>query len=132
MCVHWAQAHMLCADPPPPGQTDWVCVSVQLGTTLDDAIGEAFDKVARMLGLELFPSGGASLEAFAREGDPHAFDFSIPLRHEKTCNFSFSGLKNNIRLAVEAEVGEDLSDATRQVRCIALWLNWGVFEMQLQ
>lgn len=42
--------------------------------------GEAYDKVARLLGLELKPSGGAALEAFAREGDPHALLFSVPMQ----------------------------------------------------
>ncbi|GIL93890.1 hypothetical protein Vretimale_110 [Volvox reticuliferus] len=46
---------------------------VQLGTTVDDALGEAYDKVARLLNLELRPHGGAALEALAREGDPRAF-----------------------------------------------------------
>ena len=42
--------------------------------------GEAYDKVARLLGLELKPSGGAALEAFAREGDPRALPFSVPMQ----------------------------------------------------
>lgn len=43
-------------------------------------LGEAYDKVARLLGLELKPSGGAALEAFATEGDPHALPFSVPMQ----------------------------------------------------
>ncbi len=43
---------------------------VQLGTTLDDALGEAYDKIARLLGLDLRPNGGAALERFAKSGDP--------------------------------------------------------------
>uniref|UniRef100_A0A7S3QQA2 N(6)-L-threonylcarbamoyladenine synthase n=1 Tax=Dunaliella tertiolecta TaxID=3047 RepID=A0A7S3QQA2_DUNTE len=46
---------------------------VQLGTTVDDALGEAFDKVARLLSLDLKPSGGAALERLAKEGDPNQF-----------------------------------------------------------
>ena len=54
--------------------------AAQLGTTLDDALGEAYDKVARLLGLELKPSGGAALEAFAAGGDPHAVPLSVPMQ----------------------------------------------------
>lgn len=54
--------------------------TVQLGTTLDDALGEAYDKVARLLGLELKPSGGAALERFAAGGDPRAIPLSVPMQ----------------------------------------------------
>ncbi|EFJ52679.1 hypothetical protein VOLCADRAFT_102656 [Volvox carteri f. nagariensis] len=74
---------------------------VQLGTTVDDALGEAYDKVARLLNLELRPHGGAALEALAREGDPGAFRFAVPMRKHATCDFSFAGLKTNTRLAIE-------------------------------
>jgi N6-L-threonylcarbamoyladenine synthase len=60
-----------------------------LGTTLDDAAGEAFDKGARLLGLG-YP-GGAAIERLAREGDPEAFDF--PVARVPGLDFSFSGLK---------------------------------------
>lgn len=62
----------------------------RLGRTRDDAIGEAFDKVARALGLPL--PGGPNLEKIAREGDPHAFDFTVS-RFEGSLDFSYSGLK---------------------------------------
>lgn len=74
---------------------------IQLGTTLDDALGEAYDKVARMLGLDLRPSGGAALEALARKGNPMAFSFTEPLKKRKTCDFSYAGLKTAVRLTVE-------------------------------
>ena len=83
---------------------------------MDDAIGEAYDKIARMLGLELTPSGGPALEALARSGDPLAYNFTVPLIGKPTCNFSYSGLKAAARLAVEADVGGDLGPATLQVR----------------
>jgi N6-L-threonylcarbamoyladenine synthase len=62
----------------------------RLGKTRDDAVGEAFDKVARALGLPL--PGGPSLEKAAREGDPHAFQFGVS-NLEPSLDFSYSGLK---------------------------------------
>ena len=70
----------------------------RLGTTIDDALGEAFDKVAKLLGLG-YP-GGPQVEALARRGDPARFDFPRPLKGRKDCNFSFSGLKTAVREAV--------------------------------
>ena len=77
--------------------------------------GEAYDKVARLLGLELNPSGGATVEALAREGDAQRFKFSRPLIRKPNCNFSYAGLKTAVRLAIEAEVPGPPSDANRQV-----------------
>jgi N6-L-threonylcarbamoyladenine synthase len=62
-----------------------------LGQTLDDAAGEAFDKVARLLGLG-YP-GGPALERLAREGDPDAFEMPVAMRRDPGLAFSFSGLK---------------------------------------
>ena len=62
-----------------------------LGQTLDDAAGEAFDKVARMLGLG-YP-GGPALEKLAREGDPNAFPMPVAMSRNPGLDFSFSGLK---------------------------------------
>jgi len=70
----------------------------RLGTTIDDALGEAFDKVAKLLGLG-YP-GGPQVEALARRGNPQRFDFPRPLKGRKDCNFSFSGLKTAVREAV--------------------------------
>ena len=70
----------------------------RLGTTIDDALGEAFDKVAKLLGLG-YP-GGPQVEAHARRGNPQRFDFPRPLKGRKDCNFSFSGLKTAVREAV--------------------------------
>jgi len=77
------------------------CVAVQgvgdyrlLGTTIDDAVGEAFDKVAKLLGLG-WP-GGPALERLAEEGDPHAFALPRPLLGRPGCDFSFSGLKTAV------------------------------------
>ena len=62
-----------------------------LGQTLDDAAGEAFDKVARMLGLG-YP-GGPALQRLAEEGDPDAFEMPVAMAHDPGLDFSFSGLK---------------------------------------
>ena len=62
-----------------------------LGQTLDDAAGEAFDKVARLLGLG-FP-GGPALQRLAEEGDPRAFDLPVAMARDPGLDFSFSGLK---------------------------------------
>jgi N6-L-threonylcarbamoyladenine synthase len=67
-----------------------------LGTTLDDAAGEAFDKGARLLGLG-YP-GGSKLDRLAREGDPEAYDF--PVARVPGLDFSFSGLKTALLYAV--------------------------------
>jgi N6-L-threonylcarbamoyladenine synthase len=79
----------------------------RLGTTIDDALGEAFDKVAKLLGLG-YP-GGPQVEAHARRGNPARFDFPRPLKGRKDCNFSFSGLKTAVR-----EVVNDLGSLTDQ------------------
>lgn len=66
-----------------------------LGESIDDAAGEAFDKVAKLLGLP-YP-GGPQVAQLARQGQADAFDFPRPLRHQPL-DFSFSGLKNAVRL----------------------------------
>jgi N6-L-threonylcarbamoyladenine synthase len=78
-----------------------------LGTTLDDAAGEAFDKGARLLGLG-YP-GGRELDLLAREGDPEAYDF--PVARVPGLDFSFSGLKTALLYAVRK-----LSDAELAAR----------------
>ena len=70
----------------------------RLGTTLDDAIGEAFDKTAKMLGLG-YP-GGPAVEAAARAGDGSRFDLPRPMKGRRGCDFSFSGLKTAVRQCV--------------------------------
>jgi len=66
----------------------------RLGTTIDDALGEAFDKTAKILGIE-FP-GGPKLENFAKKGDPNKFDLPQPIINKGGCNLSFAGLKTAI------------------------------------
>jgi N6-L-threonylcarbamoyladenine synthase len=79
-----------------------------LGSTVDDAAGEAFDKGARLLGLG-YP-GGAELDRLAREGDPEAFSF--PVARVPGLDFSFSGLKTALLYTVR-DLGEDVLEARR-------------------
>ena len=76
----------------------------RLGTTIDDAAGEAFDKGARLLGLG-YP-GGAALDRLAREGDPRAFSF--PVARVPGLDFSFSGVKTALLYAVRDLTPEEL------------------------
>jgi tRNA N6-adenosine threonylcarbamoyltransferase len=71
----------------------------RLGTTLDDALGEAYDKAAKMLALG-FP-GGPAVERAARTGDPTRFALPRPMLGQPGCNFSFSGLKTALRQTIE-------------------------------
>src|SRR4051794_18610010 len=80
---------------------------VRLGTTIDDAVGEAFDKIAKLLGLA-YP-GGPEVERAAGGGNPERFAFPRPLLGRPEPNFSLSGLKTAVRL--EAEKIAPLSDA---------------------
>ncbi len=75
-----------------------------LGTTLDDAAGEAFDKGARLLGLG-YP-GGAAIDRLAREGDPEAYDF--PVARVPGLDFSFSGLKTALLYKVRELDADEL------------------------
>jgi len=114
--VHHMEGHLLAPllepDPPEPpflallvsgGHTLLVGVDGlgryrRLGTTLDDAVGEAFDKAAKMLGLG-YP-GGPALAALAREGDERAIDLPRPMLNRPGLDFSFSGLKTALMLEV--------------------------------
>ena len=66
----------------------------RLGTTIDDAIGEAFDKTAKLLGIE-FP-GGPHIEVLAKKGDPNKYELPKPIFNKGGCNLSFAGLKTAI------------------------------------
>ena len=80
-----------------------------LGRTLDDAAGEAFDKVAKLLGLG-YP-GGSEIDRLARSGNPHRFAFPRSMIGSNDFNFSFSGLKTSIRYFLESGFKQDdLSD----------------------
>ena len=78
------------------------------GGTIDDALGEAFDKVAKLLSLG--PPGGPAVEQAAKSGDPKRFRFPRPLLREERLDFSFSGLKTAVRLQAEALAPLDEQD----------------------
>jgi len=83
----------------------------RLGTTVDDAAGEAFDKAAKMLGLG-YP-GGPAIERAALTGDAARFALPRPMKGKPGCDFSFSGLKTAVRLAAEAlphTTAQDVAD----------------------
>lgn len=71
----------------------------RLGATIDDALGEAFDKVAKMLGLG-YP-GGPIVEKRAKEGNPERFDFPRSMVGRPGCDFSFSGLKTAVKREID-------------------------------
>ncbi len=83
-----------------------------LGQTLDDAAGEAFDKVGKMLGLP-FP-GGPEIERRAKLGDEQKYELPKPLINKPDCDMSFSGLKTAVRLLIaaikETKVSQELSE----------------------
>lgn len=108
--VNHMQAHVLAhfIDDPKP-QFPFICLTVSgghtqlvlvkdyldmevIGETLDDAVGEAFDKTAKLLGLP-YP-GGPLVDKYAKEGDPHVFEF--PLSEMPGLNYSFSGIKTAV------------------------------------
>lgn len=102
----------------------------RLGSTIDDAVGEAFDKTAKVLGLG-YP-GGPAVERAAQSGDPKRFDLPRPLKGRRGCDFSFAGLKTAVAreaaalgslsdqdiadlcASFQAAVGDVLVDRTRQ------------------
>ncbi len=127
--VHHMEGHLLAPmlEPNPPdfpflallvsgGHTLLIAVRALgqyevLGTTLDDAAGEAFDKTAKLLGLA-YP-GGPLLAKLAEEGDDAAFDFPRPMLNRPTLDFSFSGLKTAVMLEVRKAEAAGHLDARR-------------------
>ena len=81
----------------------------RLGTTIDDALGEAFDKTAKLLGIE-FP-GGPQIEILAKKGNPNKFKLPKPILNKGGCNLSFAGLKTAIlRLSKNIRSEQDKFD----------------------
>jgi N6-L-threonylcarbamoyladenine synthase len=78
-----------------------------IAQTMDDSFGESFDKVSKMLGLG-YP-GGPIVEKYAKDGDMDRFKFTIPLVNSPKIAFSYSGLKNQVRLQIEA-LGDEKSE----------------------
>ena len=88
----------------------------RLGTTIDDALGEAFDKVAKMLDLG-YP-GGPAVERLAAQGNAARFDFPRPMKGRQECHFSFSGLKTAVRTAI-LDLGAVVSEQDKADICAA-------------
>ncbi len=86
-----------------------------LASTMDDSFGESFDKVSKMLGLG-YP-GGPIVEEYAKRGDKVRFDFTIPMLHSPKIAFSYSGLKNQVRLQIE-KLGK-LSEQDKADICVS-------------
>jgi N6-L-threonylcarbamoyladenine synthase len=76
----------------------------RLGTTIDDAVGEAFDKTAKLLGIE-FP-GGPQIEIYAKKGDPNKYLLPKPIFNRGGCNLSFAGLKTAV-LKISKQIKTD-------------------------
>lgn len=79
-----------------------------IGSTRDDAAGEAFDKIAKLLGLG-YP-GGIEIDRLAKEGNPHKISFPRGMLREDNFDFSFSGLKTAVRLHVQKTLGNAVSE----------------------
>ncbi|KAH8273337.1 hypothetical protein KR018_002540, partial [Drosophila ironensis] len=126
MEAHALQARMEHTERPEPIGFPFLCLLVSgghcqlavvrgpgrlslLGQTLDDAPGEAFDKIARRLRLHSLPeyrlwNGGRAVEHAARlAANPLAFEFPLPLAQQRNCNFSFAGIKNNSFRAIRQQ-----------------------------
>ena len=84
-----------------------------LATSIDDSVGESFDKTAKMMGLG-YP-GGPIIEQLALKGDENRFDLPVPLRNSPLIAFSLSGLKNAVRLTIEKLGGAE--KMSQQDRC---------------
>ncbi|MBN9484327.1 MAG: tRNA (adenosine(37)-N6)-threonylcarbamoyltransferase complex transferase subunit TsaD [Bacteroidetes bacterium] len=143
--VHHMQAHVLAhfiEDPKP--QFPFLCLTVSgghtqvvlcrshldmevLGETIDDAAGEAFDKVAKMLGLP-YP-GGPMVDKLAKEGNPHAFQF--PLSDMKGYDFSFSGLKTAVLYFLQNERKKDPDFAEKNMKDICASVQHTIIKMLL-
>jgi len=98
------------------GHTDLWCRTKHtkgslIGSTIDDAAGEAFDKGAVQLGLG-YP-GGPALSRFAESGDPAVYEFPTPLHGDSSINFSFSGLKTSLKYLLR-----DLGEKARNPTCL--------------
>ena len=83
-----------------------------IASTMDDSFGESFDKVSKMLGLG-YP-GGPVVQQYAQDGDELKYNFPIPLRNSPKIEFSYSGLKNAVRLAILSE--EENNNLTKQTK----------------
>ncbi|MEM9867216.1 MAG: tRNA (adenosine(37)-N6)-threonylcarbamoyltransferase complex transferase subunit TsaD [Bacteroidota bacterium] len=99
-----------------------------LGETLDDAVGEAFDKSAKLMGLP-YP-GGPLLDQYAKMGNPHAFLFPKP--KVKGLNFSFSGLKTSILYFLQRETRSNPNFAQENLEDICASIQYTILEILME
>jgi len=97
----------------------------RLGSTIDDAAGEALDKVGRMIDLG-YPAG-AVIEQFAKKGNPRAHDFPLPMTTSRDYNLSFSGLKTFSRNLVASLEAEGKLDSQQEIFDFAASLQYSIF-----
>ncbi|HZW99012.1 MAG TPA: tRNA (adenosine(37)-N6)-threonylcarbamoyltransferase complex transferase subunit TsaD [Trueperaceae bacterium] len=129
--VHHLIGHLAAADSAPPflallasgGHTVLFQVEAwdritELGRSRDDAAGEAFDKVARLLGLG-YP-GGAALADLASSGDDHGVELPWPMKGSSDLSFSFSGLKTAVALLLERSPEVDKADVAATFERVAV------------
>ena len=144
--VNHMQAHILAHfidDPKPPfpflcltvsgGHTQLVLVKDFLqmeiiGETIDDAVGEAFDKTAKIMGLP-YP-GGPLIDRYAQQGNPQAFAF--PISEVPGLNFSFSGIKTAVLYFLQARLKEDPEFIQQHMADICASIQHTLIEMLLQ
>ncbi|WP_306013837.1 MULTISPECIES: tRNA (adenosine(37)-N6)-threonylcarbamoyltransferase complex transferase subunit TsaD [unclassified Allomuricauda] len=96
-----------------------------LGETLDDAVGEAFDKSAKLMGLP-YP-GGPLIDKYAQLGNPHAFEFPKP--KVDGLNFSFSGLKTSILYFLQRETQKDADFVSKNIKDICASVQYTILEI---
>jgi len=142
IAVHHMQAHVLAhfiEDPKP--EFPFLCLTVSgghtqivlckshlemevIGETMDDAAGEAFDKVAKMLGLP-YP-GGPMVDKLAAEGDPHKFTF--PISEMKEYGFSFSGLKTAVLYFLQQQKKNDPDFVEKNIKDICASVQYTIIK----
>jgi len=142
IAVHHMQAHVLAHFIESQPEFPFLCLTVSgghtqivlcrdyldmevLGETIDDAAGEAFDKVAKMLGLP-YP-GGPLIDKFASEGDPHRFKF--PVSEMKDYAFSFSGIKTSVLYFLQAQKKIDPDFAEKNIKDICASVQYTIIKM---
>jgi len=96
-----------------------------LGSTMDDAAGECFDKTGKLMGLA-YPAG-AEIDRLAEQGNPKAFDFPRPMLHDAKDDFSFSGLKTSVRYFLRDNAG--VLDDTRKIRDLCASVQAAIVEV---
>ncbi|EOD07715.1 glycoprotease family protein, partial [Emiliania huxleyi CCMP1516] len=148
VAVHHLEAHVLMArlacHPPPPFPfltlltsgghcqlllTRGIGDHQVIGSTLDDALGEAYDKVARLLELPVGGGGGPALESLAREGDPSATPLPVPMRNKPSFDFS---LKTAVRLAVERASEEERASPAFRAGVAASFQNAALRHLEMR